>query len=289
MIQGKARTQTTGTNEKYVGFINGRIVAVNPTRQELNKLLGKEDGEDDKVIDYVGTDKEGNTRVRIVFWLYDTKLDKYFAHSFNITDKPSINKAGDKKQYINSVSLSTWADSEANLPDFFTKFTDKEKNEIGTKTYHEALMGEADLAVVIRNWLGRFDFNDPEGGITLNTKALLQGDMSELKAQIDGDFDTPFVQLLGVRTDEADSEKQYQQVYGKSFLPNGFLEYIKKGKFPTEYTKKAWKRFEDEVNGEYGFSSYFELVPAKVYDADEDPAKTPALNEAAANPKSSKY
>ena len=44
------------------------------------------------------------------------------------------------------------------------------------------------------------------------------------------------------------------------------MNYISKNKFPTDYTKKVWSRFAEEVEGEYGFTSHYELVPLKPYD-----------------------
>ena len=286
-IQGKARTQSTGTSEKYVGLTSVEVKAINPTREQLNELLGKEDSDEDKPLEYIGEDKEGNTRVRLAFWLYDKDLDKYFLHSFNITNKVRMNKDETKKQYINNVCMSSWADDPANLASLFTEFTNKEKEVLGKKKYHEALMGEEELATIVRSWLGRLDWNDPESGVTINTKALFEGDFSELQGQIGGDYDTPFVALAGVRTDESDATKQYQQIYGKSFLPNGFMAYIKKGKFPTPYTQKTWKRFEEESTGEYGFNAHFELVAIKVYDSAEDAAQVSQTENV--TPKNAKY
>ena len=75
---------------KYVGLTTIEVRAINPTRSELNKLLGKEDGEDDKEISYLSEDQEGNRRLRLVFWMYDPKLDKYFPYQFNLTEKERL-------------------------------------------------------------------------------------------------------------------------------------------------------------------------------------------------------
>lgn len=273
MIKGSKRSVNESVNTKYVGFTSVEVVAVNPTKSELNKLLGKEDSDEDKPIEYLSADQEGNERLRLSFWLYDKKLDNHFVYSFNLTNKERVSKDGNKAQYINSVCLTAWADDEANLQPWFKAFLDKEKNEIGDKKFRKAVLGEEELGILLRAWLGKLNWNDTDCEVTINLKSLFAEDYSELRALIGGDYSTPFVILLGVRTDEADSTKQYQQVYGKSFLPNGFIGYIEKGfKFPTDYSRKTWKKFEDEVSGEYGFSAYFDLVPLKEYDQSEDPA-----------------
>lgn len=288
MVKGNQKEQKT--NNKYVGFSLVKLKAINPTRQELNKLLGIEDQEDDKEINYLTQDPEGNERIRLSFWLHDEKLDKYFVHSFNLTDKFRTSKDGLKNQYINSTCITAWSDVEANLPDWFLKFMDKDKNETGKKEFRKALLGEEELATLLRSWLGRMKWNDPSSLVVIDTAKLFKEDYSELRAQIRGAYDTAFVILTGVRTDENDPTKQYQQVYGKSFLPGGFINYIENGfKFPTDYSKRAWNRFEAEVNGEYGFSAHFEMCPVTIYNPSTDPAASTGTKTENVTVTNSKY
>lgn len=294
MVKGNQAAQANNKTAKYVGFTRVQVHAVNPTRSQLNKLLGKEDSDEDKEIVYQSQDQEGNDRVRLSFWLYDEKLDNYFVHSFNLTDKARLSKDGVKSQFINNTCITAWSDDEKNLPNWFTAFLDKGKQDIGTKQFRKALLGEEELAILLRSWLGRMTWNDPNTSVLIDTKALLSGDYSELQGLIDGDYDTPFVILTGVRTDENDSEKQYQQVWGKSFLPKSFMDYIenyeKKGDkaFGTPYAAKIWNRFETDVNGEYGFGAYFELTPIKEYDKAKDVAAS-LSTKADVTPTNSKY
>jgi hypothetical protein len=289
MIKGKEKQEISAVT-RYVGFTAVQVRAINPTKKEVNKLLGKEDEDDDKELVYLSSDQEGNDRLRLAFWLYDEKLDKYFVQSFNITKKERVSKLGDKNQYINSVGMTAWVDDEANLPAWFTHFLDKEKEEIGDKEFRKAYVGEEELAGIVRAWLGKISWNDPDTNVMIDVNKLFKEDYSELTSQIGGDFDTPFVVLLGVRTDENDSDKHYQQVYGKSFLPKGFMGYIEKNKFPTDYTKKVWKRFVEEVEGEYGFTNtYFELVPITEYDSTKDVAASKTANAGDVTPVNAKY
>lgn len=288
MVKGTKQAGNAGASApKYVGLTGVEVRAVNPTRSELNKLLGKEDGEDDKEIVYTSEDQEGNKRVRLTFWLYDAKLDKYFPYSFNLTDKERLNKNGDKNQYINQSGMTAWADTEDNLLPWFTTFKDKQGNELGTKEYRKALLGEEELGTLLRFWLGRLDFYDPETHVLIDAGNLLNEDYNELRSLIDSNFDTPFIAVAGVKTDENDVDKQYQQIYGKAFLPISFMSYIQKGNFPTEYTKKTWARFEEDVTGPYGFSSYFELVPITEYDKNKDIAAS--ATTVGATPTNAKY
>lgn len=275
MVKGNQREQVQTANPaaKYVGLTAVTVKAVNPTRSELNKLLGKEDGDDQTEIQYLSQDKEGNDRVRLSFWLHDAKTDKYFIHSFNLTKKERTSRDGSKSQYINSTASVAWADSDSNLATWFTNFLDRSKNDIGEKTYRKAYLGEEELSALVRAWLGRMIWNDPNTSVMIDTDTLIEGDYSELRALIGSGYDTPFTILLGVRTDENDSDKHYQQIYPKAFLPEKFVEYIEKGfKFPNDYTRRTWKRFESEVSGEYGFDSFFKLEAIQEYNKDEDVA-----------------
>lgn len=283
MIKGKEKAKTS-ENSKMVGFTTVEVKAVNPTRSELNALVGREPTDEDKEITYLGEDNEGNARIRLTFWLQNKDTGKFFVQSFNLTDKNRVSNDKAKAQMINSVGITAWApfkiedgqttdevDTDV-LPNWFTQFLDKEKEDVGDKEYRQALLGEEELGTLLRSWLGRMSWNEPSASVLIDTKALFSEDYSELRGLIGGDYDTPFTILLGVKTDKDDSEKQYQQVYSKAYLPEGFMKYITKGKFPTDYSKKVWKKFEEDAEGEYGFKSYFELVPLKEYNSQEDPA-----------------
>lgn len=273
MVKGEQVKDSGFTNNKYVGFTALEVKAINPTKKELNKLLGIEDTDQDKELVYLDEDKEQNRRVRLVFWLFDSKLNKFFPYQFYITDKERLNKEGDKHQYINNVCQTAWADVEDNLGTWFTEFTNKEKEVTGKKTFRKALSGEEELAVFLRAWLGKLNWYDAGSDVTIDSKPLFKEKFGELRDLIDCGYDAPFTALIGIRTDKNDDTKQYQQVYGKSFLPGSYMSYINKGfKFP-DYPKKIWNKFEAEVSGDHGFDAFHELCPLKVYDPSEDAAQ----------------
>lgn len=276
----KGTTREVGNYEKsyFTGLGKVSLVAACPTRSQLNKLLNKEDSDDDKEIEYAGEDKEGNRKVRLVFWLYCEAIATHVPYSINLIDKVRLNKAGDKVQVINSTLGTSWVplvDEEPDysaLQDWFTEFQDKEKNVLGKKEYRAALVGEEELGSLMRIWLGRLNWNSPEANGLLDTNQLFNEDFSELQTLIDSDFDTDFVATYGVRTDEEDSTKQYQQIY-KNFLPEGFMKNIEKGfKGASSYITKTWQKYEADITGEYGFNAYFTLDPIGPYNREDDPA-----------------
>lgn len=276
--------------EKFVGFFKATVVAINPDREELNVLFGKEDKPEDKPIEYVGTDNDGNDKVRISFWLKDVKSGKLFPHNITIINKERLDQKGIKNQYINNVLDTGWAaDPKSELPDFFTNFLNKEKEVVGEKTYHKAKVGEEELGIIVKAWLGKLNFNHPECNAEIDVNKLLAGNYNELRCHIlpsnateeekKDSLSAPFVALAGVKTDEDDSDKQYQQIFSKAFLPGGFIAYINNGlKFPTDYSRNVWKSFQkkkDDLdnNGKYGFKAYHELVPLTKYDKSKDVAQ----------------
>jgi len=310
-VKGKQKEQKEFVKELFVGFTSVKVVAVNPNRKELNELIGKESTPEDKDIVYMGTDQEGNERLRLAFWLKDDASNKLFVHSFNLTNKERKNKDGDKCQLVNSTCTTSWAPyikkgdnitdkvDDSLVQDWFKNFTTKEKEVIAPKKFRKALAGEEELATLLRSWLGRLDFMDPETEVMVDTKKLFKENYKELRDLISLDennefdkdgIDTPFTILLGVRTDEDDSTKKYQQVWSKAFLPNGFMKYINNGlKFPTEYSKKIWKKFSDEVKGDYGFDGFTDLVPIREYDAAKDISGGDKTGEEVPVPQDSNY
>lgn len=267
MIKGKEQRGKESKSTKYVGLTDVEVKAINPTRAELNELLGREDGDE---IEYISEDRDGNKRVRLTFWLRSNTLGKYFPHSINLIDKVRLSSDGLKTQFVNNVCFTSWADEQENLQSWFTDFLDKEKKSKGTKSIRKALVGEEELVALLRTWVA-VPWSDPETSVFIDNAALLEGDVSELRGIIGSGMDSQFVVMLGVRTDESDATKQYQQVYGKAFLPGSMWSGITSGfVFKNDYTRKTWERFDENVNGQYGFNSYFEMIPAVEYDPAKD-------------------
>lgn len=323
---GKKEVKQSFEHKKYVGFFRGKVVAVNPTRQELNKMFGIEDKDTDKEIEYTG-DKEGTDTARITFWIKtDDKTPIYLSYNINLKDEIRRNKAGDKIQLINSIGDTAWPEADANddydeaeLFDNFKAFTNVtmwqlpngEESEkwakgakpaqggvevIAKKKYRPALVGEADLLDFIKVWLSRLELkknidpNEPPS-ILLNMKKLFAGNFKELTSQVEGDFDDlPFVGLAYVEVDKDDPTKQYQKVY-RHFLPGTIMKYINNGcKMGDKFHQEQWDKFMNEVEGEYGPNGFYVLEPIKEYDPNMDVATSSSTkNEEVKNPTSSKY
>ena len=92
MVKGQERKESTFVQELFTGFELVKVVAVNPTRRELDNILNitdrdKEAGE----IEYVGETKEGDDKVRLCFVLQ--KQDGGIAyHNITVINKVRLNK-----------------------------------------------------------------------------------------------------------------------------------------------------------------------------------------------------
>ncbi len=266
-IGGKKR-ENTGSGEyvKSVGLFEARVIAINPNAEEYKEKLGIELKEDSKAIEYLGDSKDGNTYLRLDFWLEEVKNEKKFKVSFFLEDKERENKDGTKKQYINEVGSCSWADDPNNLPEWFSK-----------REYRVAYVGEEELYDFMKVWLGDLDFRDADTVLQLEWKKLMRGNVKDIKDQINGEYSVNIVALSTILSKERDGEiKEYEVVYNKAFLPVYALKQFRlidydspkvlsdlQSKKPKDL--KAHERFVLKVSGEYGCKDFFVLKDLKEY------------------------
>lgn len=256
-IGGKKR-ENTGEYSKKVGLFEAKVIAVNPTIEEYNSILGIELKEDSKVIEYLGDNKEGNTYLRVDFWLEEVKTGDKFKVNFFLEDKERENKDGTKKQYINNIGICTWAADENDLPEWFSK-----------REYRVAYVGEEDFYNFMRTWLSDLDYRDAETILQLDWKKLMRGNVKDIRDQINGEFSNNVVSLATIASREKDGEiKEYQSIYNKAFLSPYSMKHFRlidydnpkvindlKGKKISDM--KAHEKFVITVTGEYGCKDFY--------------------------------
>lgn len=280
-IQGKKReVKDFG---KRVGLFVGNVVAVNPNEEEYKEILGMTLQDGSKATEYLGESKDGNTTLRVNFWVEETKSKTKYPVTFFLENKTKENKEKTKKQYINAVGSCSWASDPNDLPTWFK-----------ARDYREAFVGEEELYNFMRTWLGTLDFRDAETTFQMEWKKFMKGNVSEIKAQIGGEFCTPFVSLATVKSvtkEGTDEVKEFQGVFNKAFLP----EYSLKNFRLVDYSKpeiqaqlrakksadlKPHERFVVTVTGEYGCKDFYVLKDLKDYDpADNVVASNVAIVE----------
>jgi hypothetical protein len=272
---GGVKRESTNTESKFnkkVGLFEANVIAINPTNEEYKDVLGIELSEDSKATNYLGETRDGNTYLRVDVWLQEVKNQENFKVSFFLEDRERENRDQTKKQYVNSVGMTSWADDENNLFDWF-----KENRE-----YRVAFIGEEDLYDFLRTWLGQLDYRSAETTLTLDWSKLMRGNLKDLKDQVDGEWCNSIVALATVVTKERDGDTvEYQGVYNKAFLSGYTMRQFRlvdytenkivnqlKSRKPREL--KPHERFVVKVTGEYGCKDYYQLKEIEDYNPDEN-------------------
>jgi hypothetical protein len=273
-IGGKKKENVSFENKEYskkVGLFEANVVAVNPDMEEYKDILGMELKEDSKAVEYLGKSQDGNTTLRVDFWLEEIKNKDRFKVTFFLENKEKVNKDGTKKQYINNVGVCSWASDENNLPTWFAK-----------REYRVAFVGEEELYNFMRTWLGGLDYRESVTTLELDWRALMKGNTKGIKEQVGGEYCTTVVALATVKTVIRDEEtKQYQGVYNKAFLPSYNLKQFRLIDFSNPSTVsglrskkssdlKPHERFVLNVTGEYGCKDFYILKDLKDYNDGDD-------------------
>ena len=280
-IGGKKKEQGQGQQTDYakkVGLFEANVIAINPTMEEYKDILGMELKEDSRAVEYLGTSQDGNTTLRVDFWLEEIKNKDKFKVTFFLENKERTNKDETKKQYINNVGTCSWADDANNLPTWFAG-----------REYRVAFTGEEDLYTFVKTWLGNLDYRDAETTLQLEWKTLMKGNVKDLKSQINGEYCTTVIALATIKSVVKDDEsKEYQSVYNKAFLASYNLKQFRLVDYnnPTILNSvrskkskdlKPHERFVLNVTGEYGCKDFYILKDMKEYNADDNLVASDAI------------
>ena len=270
-ISGEKRESNSSQDfSKKVGLFEANIIAINPTLEEYKDVLGIELKEDSKAVEYLG-EKEGNTTLRVDFWLEEVKNKEKFKVTFFLEDRIKENKDKTKKQYINNVGTTSWADDPNNLQGWFT-----------ARDYRPAFIGEDELYVFIKSWLNKLDYRSTKTTIQLEWKKLMKGNLSDLKNEINGEWSSTIGALATVKTVDKDGEtKEYQGVYNREFVSPFSFKYFDLVNYSDQKvlaslrskdmkSLKPHEKFVLKITGEYGCKDFYTLKPMKDYNPDDN-------------------
>lgn len=192
-----------------VGLLEASVICVNPDEEQYKELLGIELKEESKATEYLTTNDDGNTVLRLDFWIEDVKTKDRFKIVYFLENKERENKDETKTQYINSIGNCSWSDDPNNLPDWFV-----------AREYRVAFVGEEDLYNFLKSWLSELDYRNAETVFQLDWKKLMKGNVKEIKEQINGEWSSTIGVDATVAVKERDGEiKEYQGVFNKAFFP----------------------------------------------------------------------
>lgn len=299
--------RSEGQSKKlYTGFFSGKVVAVNPTKEELAELIGYDLRDDAEDLKYEGTTEKGDAYVSLSFWLKsDTPEPKFFNARFRLVDKLLVSDKTGKTQFVNMTAGSTWVDDESNLPDWFTHFQEGEKDNrsnVADKEFRAGIQGEANLYVFLRAWLAKvewFDFKKMTKDGDEPTNILIDKDrlfrnvemyveeeyrwLIKQQAQYDAETNRDervklgkrlltanVVALACVYSTEKDGElKMYQNLYSE-FLGNYMLKKINNAiSIGNWMTDDKTKKFYEQVKGEHGCKDAYTLTQLQDFDPEE--------------------
>lgn len=206
--------------KRYIGLAGSYVLAVNPTKEEKDKLMGFEsqnepeyvkDGENGKEVHInfiVKTDPETNNGIEMVSQAM-----------FTLRQAPAYNRDQTKVQVIDKYGNYTWVDTDlaklgTSLPDSLA---------IDHAHYRMAGVGECDLVAFLKKYLGvPNSLNYVNGSWILSDKAAdgifglehigdyFKGDFKELREALALQPNNKVKLLYGVRTTE--DGKQYQAI-----------------------------------------------------------------------------
>lgn len=228
-----------GNFKLYKGVAALNIIAVNPTKSEMEKITGRTL---DKEPEYLGKDDDGNDFIRLTFWAKtatDSKVNNGIemttSFSFVLTKKQRVGANSGKIQVIDKYGRTAWATKEDIASKSIPQYTNGPANI--DKDYRPACDGEEYLVDFLIQWLNipgpavykdgkwvmKEDPSDSE--VSLAIGDLFKGNVKEIAELVKLATNYAVKAAVGIRT--TDEGKQYQQVFTRKFVKNGVTDYSK--------------------------------------------------------------
>jgi hypothetical protein len=233
---GKTQESTEAQEfKRYIGVGSSYVLAVNPSKEELENIYGTEQKEPEYVVDgengkearihfIVKTDPEANNGIELISRLM-----------FTLRATPAYNRDETKVQVIDGYGNSTWASVEDAKAGAKLLSSEGKELRIDTK-YRMACVGEADLVGFLKKYLRVQDVFDYKNGSWVkkpnaedyafsldHIKDYFNGNFSELKEALALQPGNKVKLLYGVRTAETENgPRQYQAVASRAdlIMPN---------------------------------------------------------------------
>lgn len=221
---GKTKESTETVDiKRYIGIGSSHVLAVNPTKTELDSIMGYESQNEPE---YTGSDDNG-AWARVIFIVEtDPKqcdgIDVKNRIMFTLYNSPAYNRDQTKVQVIDDYGNSTWASVEDAKAGKKLLSANGNPIRIADK-YRMACRGEVDLVSFLKAYLCVDDaFNYTNGVWTLKPNAsecvfglerikdYFKGDFSEIKDALKLQPNNKVKLLYGVRT--TDDGHQYQAI-----------------------------------------------------------------------------
>lgn len=239
-----------GSFKMYKGMAAFNIVAVNPTKAELEALTGRELENEPE---YVGKTDEGKEQVRVVFYgktAPDAKLNNgiemLIPISFMLTKDYRVGQTSGKYQIIDKFGRTAWATKEEVQSKAIPQYTSGPANI--SADYRLAWQGEEFLTDFLIQWLNIpgpavykdkvwvMKENTDDSEVSLDMAALFKGDVKELEELVTLAAAYTVKGAVGIRTvDNENGTRQYQAIFTRKFAKNAVTDYSKIDAAITEF------------------------------------------------------
>lgn len=270
MAFAKGNQSTDNEIKRYIGVAPVTVLAVNPSKKELEDIYGTSLSGDPQYISEieVGEDHHKVKNLRVDFIIKtdaerSNGIDFISKISFFVRKEYRYNSAKTKVQVIDKYGRTAWVTIEQAKAHEIPVYSNGPANI--DKEYRPAFYGEEDLTNFFKRYLGipnvmKYINNtwimidkpqDAEARLD-NIAKCFEGDFSELKDSIALQPNNKVKVMFGVKT--SNDNKQYQTVYTQMILGNNTYDYSKLDKDLQE--RKA--------NGAYSNTEFF-AEPIKEY------------------------
>lgn len=241
MAFSKGKETTDVVIKRYIGVAPVKVLAVNPTKAEMEKIYGTDIENDPVYVGKVDINGQSYNNVRLDF-IVATDEEKT---GVSMTTKVAIfvreqyryNRDMSKVQVIDKYGRTAWVTKEQAQNHEIPVYANSMPANID-KDYRPCYVGEEDLTNFIKaylnipnvmkyvngTWVLVDNPQDCEARLD-NIKDYFRGDFRELKDIMALQPNNKVKVLFGVRTN--DEGHQYQAVYTNMFLKNGVTDYSK--------------------------------------------------------------
>lgn len=229
-----------GSFTLYKGIAGFNVLAVNPNKDELSKILER-DIENEP--EYLMKTEDGISQTRVVFYVRTAENSQVNGGinlttniSFVITNAPAIGTSSGKCQVVDKYGRFAWVTKEEFTNHIKPQYSSGPANI--SAEYRQAFRGEEQLIRFLRQWLNIPDAANYKNGkwvekedqsdseVSLNMDALLKGDVSELRTLVEAAPNFVVKAAVGIKTVEGEKgPRMYQSVFTRAFVKNSVSDY----------------------------------------------------------------
>lgn len=243
MAFGKAvEVKESESFKRYIGIAPVKVLAVNPTKAELEKIYGRELEKEPVYTGKTNVENVGEVNQTRIDFIVETVADKYnniegvkSKITFFISDAVRVDATG-RARVIDSYGNAAWATKEQVESHAQLMSNDGLKKLKIATDYRPAYIGEEELTLFLKTLYNLEAFTYENGEWKLkpdanqmttrfdNIKNIANGNIAELKQIVAGAEGQKIRVLFGVRTVDGNL---YQDIYNRAFMKANYNDTSK--------------------------------------------------------------